>query len=128
MKMKLAAALAMAGILAGSSVAVAQDASSSGPLSTSGGQSGATGGASMSMDDDTKAEFRTYITTQKIVPVTVEGEVVVGSSLPDTVALQPVPDVIVTKAPTWKDYRYAVVGERIVVVEPTTTQVVTVID
>jgi hypothetical protein len=73
-------------------------------------------------------EFKTYVTTEKVAPVVVEGDIVVGTALPDTVVFQPVPDVIVTKSPELKGHRFAVVGERVVVVEPSTTKVVAVVD
>jgi hypothetical protein len=73
-------------------------------------------------------EFKTYVTTQKVAPVEVTGDIAVGVALPDTVVLQPVPDVIVTKSPEFKGHRYAVVGSRVVVVEPSTTKIVAVID
>jgi hypothetical protein len=77
---------------------------------------------------ETGAEFRTFVTTEKIAPIELDADVVVGTPLPDTVVVQPVPDVIVTKAPEFKGYRYALVGKRIVVVEPSTTKVIGIID
>jgi hypothetical protein len=73
-------------------------------------------------------EFKSYVTTQKVAPVELDAEIAVGTSLPDTVVLQPVPDVIVTKSPEFQGYRYAVVGSRVVVVEPSTTKIVAVVD
>ncbi|TJW34697.1 MAG: DUF1236 domain-containing protein, partial [Mesorhizobium sp.] len=46
-------------------------------------------------------------------------ELNVGSTLPDTVELQPIPDV---------EYRYVVVGDHAVLVEPRTRRIVQVID
>jgi hypothetical protein len=77
---------------------------------------------------EVQTEFKTYITTEKVAPVVVEGDIAVGTALPDTVVLQPVPDVIVTKSPELKGHRYALVGSRVVVVEPSTTKVVAVVD
>src|SRR5690349_1772588 len=77
---------------------------------------------------EAQTEFKTYVTTEKVAPVEVTGDIAVGVALPDTVVLQPVPDVIVTKSPDFKGYRYAVVGSRVVVVEPSTTKIVAVVD
>ncbi|MCO5731365.1 DUF1236 domain-containing protein [Rhizobium sp. SSA_523] len=53
-------------------------------------------------------------------PVVVQEQVVVGKALPSTVVVTPVPE-----NPT---YGYAVVNERRVIVEPSTRQVVQIID
>jgi hypothetical protein len=77
---------------------------------------------------EVQTEFKTYVTTQKVAPVEIDAQIAVGATLPETVVLQPVPDVIVTKSPEFKDYRYAVVGSRVVIVEPSTTKVVAVVE
>jgi hypothetical protein len=45
-----------------------------------------------------------------------------------TVHIVEVPDVIVTVHPEWRGYRYFIVNEEIVVVEPDTLRIVAVID
>ena len=77
---------------------------------------------------EVQTEFKTYITTQKVAPVEITGDIAVGTALPDTVVLEAVPDVIVTKSPEFKGYRYALVGSRVVVVEPSTTKVVAIVE
>ncbi|MGY3648365.1 hypothetical protein ACVWW2_003656 [Bradyrhizobium sp. LM4.3] len=52
--------------------------------------------------------------------VVVEDRVVVGEPLPPTVVLRPVPN--------YTEYRYAVVNDRRVIVEPRTRRVVKIID
>lgn len=52
--------------------------------------------------------------------VVVEERVVVGEPLPPTVVLRPVPN--------YTEYRYAVVSDRRVIVEPRTRRVVKIID
>lgn len=52
--------------------------------------------------------------------VTVRERVVVGEPLPSTVELRPVPN--------YTDYRYAVVNDRRVIVEPRTRKVIKIID
>ena len=49
-----------------------------------------------------------------------KGRVVVGEPLPDTVVLRPVP--------RYTEYRYAVVNDRRVIVEPRTRRIVKIID
>jgi hypothetical protein len=83
---------------------------------------------SITITPEIQTEFRTFVTTQEFEPVDIDAEIAVGVPLPDTVVLQPVPDVIITKAPEFEGYRYTVVGGRVVVVEPTSTNIVAVID
>jgi hypothetical protein len=83
---------------------------------------------SITLTPEIETEFRTFITTEEIDPVELDAEIAIGTPLPDTVVLQPVPDVIVTKAPELEGHRFTVVGGRVVLVEPTSTNVVAVID
>ena len=77
---------------------------------------------------EVRTEFHGFIMKEKVKPVTVEKEIVVGGEVPAAVELQPVPDVIVTRTPTLRGHRYFVAGNRIYVVHPESRQVVTVID
>jgi hypothetical protein len=52
----------------------------------------------------------------------------VGTVVPRTVHIVEVPDVIVTVHPEWRGYRYFIVNDEIVVVEPDTLKIVAVID
>jgi hypothetical protein len=71
-------------------------------------------------------EFHTYVEKEKVR--TYDGDIVVGADVPETYELAPVPDVIVTKYPKLKKYRYVRVGKRIAIVSPTTRKVVRYID
>ncbi|AWC21513.1 hypothetical protein CO731_00964 [Aminobacter sp. MSH1] len=64
---------------------------------------------------DPPAEVRTYVTDNRIEPVYLDGEVVVGAGLPDTVELTEIPD---------SEYRYVYVNGQPVLVEPSTRRVV----
>jgi uncharacterized protein YraI len=59
--------------------------------------------------------IRTYVVDHRVEPVIVEGEVVVGGTLPEPVVLHPVPDY---------EYTYAVVNGQSVLVDPTSRQIV----
>lgn len=83
---------------------------------------------SVVLTPEAQTEFRTYVTTEQVAPVEIEGDVAVGIALPDAIELQPVPDIIVSKVPDYEGYRYAVAGGRIIIVEPSSTKVVAVID
>jgi Protein of unknown function (DUF1236) len=52
----------------------------------------------------------------------------VGTAVPRTVHIVEVPEVIVDIHPEWRGYRYFIVNEEVVIVEPDTLQIVAVID
>jgi Protein of unknown function (DUF1236) len=78
------------------------------------------------IDEGVGPEFHTYVEREKVR--TYDGDIVVGAEVPETYELAPVPDVIVTKYPKLKSYRYVRVGKRIAVVSPSTRKVVRFID
>ena len=57
---------------------------------------------------------------------TVKQRATVGTTLPANVELTPLPDEIYTEVPSIKNYRYVVVGDEIVLVEPQTRRVIEV--
>lgn len=52
----------------------------------------------------------------------------VGQRLPRRVSLYPIPDVLVSTYPVYRDYRYVVVRDEICIVDPATYEIVEVID
>ncbi|MEZ2129218.1 MULTISPECIES: DUF1236 domain-containing protein [unclassified Sinorhizobium] len=64
-------------------------------------------------------EVRTYVMEQKAPSVVYDGDVIVGTTLPDTVQIQTIPDN--------SGYAYAVVNERRVIVEPQSHRVIEVL-
>ncbi|RWC04722.1 DUF1236 domain-containing protein [Mesorhizobium sp.] len=60
------------------------------------------------------AEVRTYIETNRVDPIYLEGEVVTGATLPDTVELREIPDY---------DYRYVYVNGQPALVDPGTRRI-----
>ena len=65
-------------------------------------------------------EVRTYVMEQSVPSVAYEGEIVVGSPLPDTVEVRTIDG--------HSDYAYTVVNERRVLVNPQTRSVIQVLD
>ncbi|WP_192181762.1 DUF1236 domain-containing protein [Mesorhizobium amorphae] len=61
------------------------------------------------------AEVGTYVTTNRLDPVYLDGEVVTGATLPDTVELREIPDY---------DYRYVYVNNQPALVDPGTRRIV----
>ena len=62
----------------------------------------------------------TYVEREDIPSVAVRERVVVGEPLPATVELRPIPE--------YKEYRYAVVNHKRVIVEPRTRKIVKIIE
>ncbi|HWT30727.1 MAG TPA: DUF1236 domain-containing protein [Propylenella sp.] len=79
-----------------------------------GGMTGATVGAIVEPPE----EVRTYVTTNAAEPVYLDGEVVVGAGLPETVQLRPIPNY---------QYNYVYVNGLPVLVDPANRQIVHVI-
>jgi hypothetical protein len=66
------------------------------------------------------AEVRSYVIRERAPSVRIQEEIVVGETLPSTVELRTIPD--------YDDYRFAIVNEQRVLVEPRTRRVVRIID
>ncbi|MBB3136399.1 hypothetical protein FHS26_004153 [Rhizobium pisi] len=65
-------------------------------------------------------EVRTYVMEQNTPSVVYDGDIVVGTTLPDTVEVHTVPNV--------DGYAYTVVNNRRVIVEPQTHRVIQVLE
>ncbi|MGV2098648.1 DUF1236 domain-containing protein [Rhizobium sp. 21-4511-3d] len=65
-------------------------------------------------------EVRTYVMEQQTPSVVYDGDVVVGTALPDTVEVHTVPNM--------DGYAYTVVNDRRVIVEPQTHRVIQVLE
>lgn len=68
--------------------------------------------------DQPPAEVRTYIDTNRLDPVYLDGEVVTGATLPDTVELREIPDY---------RYRYVYVNGQPALVDPSTRRIMYVV-
>ncbi|APO74228.1 hypothetical protein AM571_CH01392 [Rhizobium etli 8C-3] len=65
-------------------------------------------------------EVRTYVMEQQVPSVVYEGDVVVGTTLPETVEIHEVPEM--------DGYAYTVVNNRRVIVEPQTHRVIQILE
>ena len=72
-----------------------------------------------------RTTIKQYVTTQKVAPVKLKDRVTVGATLPADVRLQPVP---AEWGPSVTKYQYVYTDNDIVLVEPSTRKVVTVIE
>lgn len=89
---------------------------------------GAVGGAAAGavvggISANQQTEFRTYVREQKVPSVAYREKVVVGATLPETVTYREVP----TKYGK-TEYRYTVVNDKTVLVEPKTRKIVQIIE
>ena len=73
-------------------------------------------GGTVGMAAEPPAEVRSYVVERRVPSVRVEEQVVVGEALPATVELHTIP--------RHKEYSYAIVNERRVIVEPRTRKVI----
>lgn len=82
---------------------------------------GAVAGAVMGdvSEDALTPETRTYILEHKTEPVVIEGDLAVGTQLPETVQVQTIPDA---------QYGYVYVQDRPVLVNPQNRQVIQIIE
>ncbi|MTH61678.1 DUF1236 domain-containing protein [Paracoccus litorisediminis] len=69
-------------------------------------------------EDAMTAETRTYVLENRIQSVPVEGQVVIGTELPQTVEVQQIPN---------SQYRYVYVNEQPVIVDPSSRKVVQIV-
>jgi hypothetical protein len=83
-----------------------------------GGVAGTVAGGAAGTVIDPPEKVRTYVTTNKVDPVYLDGEVVVGAGLPDSVELREIPDY---------EYRYVYVNGQPVLVDSKTRQIVYVV-
>lgn len=69
------------------------------------------------------------ITREKVEPVTnVNFSVSVGVNVPSTVTVRPLPASIIEIVPEYRGYNYVLVREEIVIIEPSTRRIVTVVN
>jgi hypothetical protein len=69
---------------------------------------------------EVQTQFKEFVVKEKVKPVTIEEAVEIGATLPETVVLEPVPDVIIEANPDFRSYQYAYLGDEIVLVDPDT--------
>ena len=81
---------------------------------------------SITIAPEKRTVIRQQLSTAK--PVTVKEKVSVGWTVPETVELEAVPETIVSDVPSVKGYRYFVYDDDVVLVDPQTRKVVTIVE
>jgi len=100
-----------------------QSKNASGSATT--GQGAAAGAAKLSTEQRTKitAAFRAH----KAAPAQLNVSISVGSRIPSNVHLYPVPVEVVNIYPEWRGFDYILVGNEIIIVDPSSHEIVAVI-
>ena len=104
------------GAVAGGTTGAVAGALIGGPVgAVVGGVAGAAVGGAAGEAIEPPTQVRTYVTSNRVDPVYLDGEVVVGAGIPDTVEIREIPDY---------EYRYVYVNGQPVLVEPGTRRIV----
>jgi Protein of unknown function (DUF1236) len=82
-------------------------------------------GVGVTVAPEERTRIKEYIVQEKVAPVTIKERVSVGAKLPADVELRAVPN---TWGPSYSKYRYFYSDNRVYLVEPSSREVVTVID
>ena len=95
-----------------------------------GEREGRSSNTTVSFTTEQRTKIRETVFKEKNAPRVskVDFSLNVGTVVPRTVHVVEVPEVIVTVHPEWRGYRYFVVNDEIVIVEPDTLKIVAVID
>jgi hypothetical protein len=108
-----------------------QPAASSGTNQSTAPQSGAQAPTrlSASLQTEQKTRLSQAVATLDVKPITnANFSIAVGTAVPQTVSLRPLPSTIVAVIPQYQGYNFFVVRDEIVIVEPSSHRIVDVID
>jgi hypothetical protein len=91
------------------------------------GAAGSSGGASLTTEQRTR--ISTTIRQSNVRPVTnVNFNIAVGTEVPRSVTLHPLPAAVIEVYPDWRPYRFVLVGDEILVIDPATHRIVAILE
>jgi hypothetical protein len=90
------------------------------------GQGAASGSAKLSTEQRTK--ITTIFKQHKVEQTKLNVSVSVGTRIPASVHLYPVPVQVVEVYPEWRGFNYILVGDQIIVVDPRTHEIVAILE
>ena len=93
---------------------------------TTTGQGAASGSAKLTTEQRTK--ITTVIKQQKVEPTRLNVSVSVGTRIPASVHVYPLPVEVIAIYPEWRGYDYILVGDQIVIINPRTHEIVAIIE
>jgi uncharacterized protein DUF1236 len=97
-----------------------------GQRSTTTGQGAAAGSAKLTTEQHTK--ITSIIRQQKVERVNLNVSVSVGTRIPASVHLYPLPQEVIVIYPEWRGYDYILVGDQIVIINPRTHEIVAIVE
>ena len=90
------------------------------------GQGAAAGTAKLSVQQ--RSKITSIVRRHKVAPVHLNVSVRVGTRVPASVHVYPLPVDVVGVYPEWRGYDYILVGDEIVVIDPRTHEIVAILD
>jgi hypothetical protein len=90
------------------------------------GQGAAAGSGRLSSDQ--RSKITTVFKHHRVAPVHLNVSVRVGTRVPESVQFYPLPVEVVDIYPEWRGYDYILVGDKIVVINPRTHEIVAILD
>jgi hypothetical protein len=87
---------------------------------------GAAGSVKLTTEQRTK--ISSVIREQKVERVNLNVSVSVGTRIPASVHVHPLPQQVIVIYPEWRGYDYILVGEQIVIIDPRTHEIVAVLE
>jgi Protein of unknown function (DUF1236) len=97
-----------------------------GQRSTTTGQGAAAGSAKLTTEQRTK--ITSIIRQHKVERVNLNVSVNVGTRIPASVHLYPLPQEVIVIYPEWRGYDYILVGDQIVIINPRTHEIVAIVE
>lgn len=87
-------------------------------------------GAAAKLSTEQRTQITSVIREQRVAPVTnVNFAIAVGTRVPrEGIELHALPSRVVTIYPEWRSYRYVMVREQIVIIDPNTFEIVAILD
>ena len=93
---------------------------------TTTGQGAAAGSAKLTTEQRTK--ITTVIRQHKVEPAHLNVSVSVGTRIPTSVHVYPLPVEVIAVYPDWRGYDYILVGDQIVIINPRTHEIVAIVE
>ena len=85
-------------------------------------------GSAARLSTEQRTKITSIIRQHRVEPAHVNVSINVGTRIPPSVHLYPLPSEVVTIYPEWRGYEYILVGEQIVVIDPRTHEIVAVLE
>ena len=104
--------------------AASNKSAAEGKRSTTG--QGEAGAANLTSEQHTK--ITGIIRQHKVAPTQLNVSVRVGTRIPDSVHFYPLPQEVFVIYPEWRGYDYIMVGDQILVIDPSTHQIVAILE